>query len=159
MEVKMREIKFRAWDKSCNKMLDVYNCDFSNEELICTINKELICIMNIKRRFHEVILMQYTGLKDCNDIDIYENDIVKFSVFDYEDIDTQYVGVIKWQGSRFTIWNNENCEFYGSDGAFDLDWVLSQDDGFEVKGNIYQNSELLHPIDGLQPILNKLGEI
>ena len=86
---------------------------------------------------------QYTGLKDVNGDEICEGDIVYFSVFDYNGLDTQYKGVVKFAYGRWQIWQSEGNEYYGSDGAFDLDWVVSQDDEIEIIGNVTDNPELL----------------
>lgn len=59
----MRQIKFRAWDKANNMMIDMHAMEyFARTE---TRNQT---------RFE---LMQYTGLKDKNGKEIYEGDIVK----------------------------------------------------------------------------------
>lgn len=86
---------------------------------------------------------QYTGLTDKNDVKIFEGDICDFTVFDYLDNDTQYRGVVIYAGSRFMLWKSEDNEYYGADGGFDLDWVVAQDDEFEIIGNIHDNPELL----------------
>lgn len=52
----MREIKFRAWDKSANRMFYDYP------------------LRSIKPS-NKIPLMQYTGLKDKNGKEIYEGDI------------------------------------------------------------------------------------
>lgn len=88
---------------------------------------------------------QFTGSRQ-NDTDFYEGDIMSFTVFDYNGADTQYTGVIKWCGSRFMIWHDNDQEFYGADGAFDLDWVIAQHDEPEVIGNIYENPELVKEV-------------
>lgn len=91
---------------------------------------------------------QYTGLTDKNGKKVFEDDIVDFVVFDINDNDTSYRGVVKWSDTEqiatsFTIWHDNKNEYYGSDGAFDLGEVRYQDSEFEVIGNIYDNLELL----------------
>lgn len=86
---------------------------------------------------------QYTGLTDKNGVKIFEGDICDFTVFDCLDNDTQYRSVVVYSGSRFMLWKSVDNEYYGADGGFDLDEVVTQDDEFEIIGNIQDNPELL----------------
>lgn len=86
---------------------------------------------------------EYAGCTDVNETKIFEGDICRFTVFDWNDSDTQYKGVVVYDGSRFMLWKSPKSENYGDNGGFDLDWVRMQDDEFEVIGNIYSNPELL----------------
>ena len=86
---------------------------------------------------------QYTGYKDTDENEIYEGDILEYSVFDYQGCDTQYRGVVKFADGEWQIWKSADSEYYGNDGAFHLGWVRAQDDEVKVIGNIFDNPELL----------------
>jgi len=126
----MREIKFRAWDKNIETMVDpaflqldgngltagfYENCD--PEESAWETDPEIL---------KNIILMQYTGLHDKNGKEIYEGDIIAGEVH-------------TWQ----VKWDDEDAGFYlsGIDGKF-ADWI-GYAHQFEVIGNIYESKELL----------------
>ena len=115
-----REIKFRAWDSDLKKMFIHFSVR-STDGLIITPNGAV---------FYDgsIILMQYTGLKDKNGKEIYENDIVTFA-----GIKEKFQ--IVWDEGGFILrllWFNlffegiKGMSYYG-----------------EVIGNIYENPELL----------------
>jgi len=137
----MREIKFRAWDKRNKKWLLGYEYEnlrgfslFGEVVLMGewqAVLNEFLFNRN-DRKFEDLVVMQYTGLKDKNGKEIYEGDIIKrrrcYEVY--------FDRASFWAKSLF--YDNIPC----GHTKFHLD-RYSPDDGFEIIGNIYENPELL----------------
>lgn len=124
--------KFRAWDEETKTM--VY---FNFEDIrMRSFSLQLYALIND----NSVQKMQCTGLKNKNGNLIFEGDILAFTVFD------QYRGVVVFAEGGWQLWASIESEFYGSDGAFDLYWVVNQDDENEIIGNKYENPELLKDV-------------
>lgn len=99
-------------------------------------NDDLITINN---EVDKKTVSQYCGLNQNGDR-IFENDIIKYSIFDYNDNDTQFKGIVKYNGSRFIITQIPDSLCNGDYGV-DLDWMIDQDCEAEVIGNIH-NKEI-----------------
>lgn len=139
-----REIKFRAWDLVKGKMRHVSFIEFDGADEIATIAL-LAEARNTKQgysdRFEErqngedLILMQYTGIKDTNRRLIYEGDIVKNT--------DDKVGRIVW-AEKYCTDNEYNEDIMGwcADVGTQY-WALDPQGTYEVIGNIYENSDLL----------------
>lgn len=131
-----REIKFRAFDKVQSTMHEL--CGL-------LIFKEFTEIYfgpsGFKRlRPQEVALMQATGLKDKNGVEIYEGDIVESKTL---------IGNQKIRGKvLFTnegIWKVEEIHPEYSDKEY-LYELTKDKKRTEVIGNVYQNPELLDTV-------------
>lgn len=121
----MRDIKFRAWHKDNNSMVYFDNKKASKDMYIAM---NLCALMN--GDFGDM-LMQYTGLKDKNGVEIYEGDIIHNSNF--TDDCNHMVDMIEDIGQWFMI------DTKGGYAEPLCDWS----DSSVVIGNIHQNPELL----------------
>ncbi|HGS8716373.1 MAG: YopX family protein [Enterococcus faecalis] len=83
--------KFRAWDKKYKKMMKVNQIDFEKKTVwLEADNGDHENRHTLTREFKDVILMQSTGLKDKNGVEIFEGDIVQ-----YRDGEYSYLGIVK----------------------------------------------------------------
>jgi uncharacterized phage protein (TIGR01671 family) len=124
----MREIKFRAWDNFFKQM---YYFDFENN---IEVRSGHLWIVHeegaISSKSPSIKIMQYTGLKDRNDKEIYVGDLV--AVVDYAN----------WEGLYKIIWDEKNLMYMLEDAFGDRE-KLCEFEEYLVKGNIYENPELL----------------
>lgn len=90
----------------------------------------------------EVILMQSTGLKDKNGVEIFEGDIVVGQQHLTTDLRTPFEikGVVKYS-KRNTMFYLDNDSFGHQKFMSSLGSSIYQ---YEVIGNIYENPELLN---------------
>ena len=110
----MRDIEFRCWDTGINFMYydtDCYNIYNENDNGLHSGYEDKY------GTWHQNKLMQFTGLRDKNNVKIYEGDII--------DVQYNYIknAIVKFNNGKYNV----------------ADYVLSK---CEVIGNIYQNPEL-----------------
>jgi len=130
----MKENKFRWWDSETVSMV-------SWEEMQSEEGRRSIGIHNfgldVLVKDADLIPMQYIGVKDKNGKEIYEDDIVQWSIEQYyEPYKKTFKGKIIWFDSglqaRFTGW------------GVDVPLLTPMDfKTLEVIGNIYEDPELI----------------
>ena len=127
----MREIKFRVFDKKIGKIFKAHDLRFTAEEAIYEVCHDTIRNDGGKHweftDFKEVVLMQFTGLKDKNGKEIYEGDILT-----YNGITSNGNKII-----REVNYNAETARFQS--GMYPLTQSVELS---EIIGNIYENPEL-----------------
>ena len=135
----MREIKFRIWDTENKEMLKVQELDFEP-----TFFGGRIAIRPDQYSDYfdteDMILMQYTGLKDKNGKEIYEGDIVQH-LYEFSDVTDRYLIDYDEDDLSYVFQNISNKNrFIALEDLYDEDYG---DYAIEVIGNIYENPELL----------------
>ena len=135
----MNNLKFRAYIKSIQKIVDVTEIDFKNKMATLDIATNEVdpdfsfWWKEAGLPFSQVIIMQSTGLFDKNGVEIYEGDIIDvgtripFLNKIQRDEETAYLKLVpldkRWTESYFTNFEDKSR--------------------YEVVGNIYENKELL----------------
>ena len=123
-----REIKFRAWiKKGCeSKMGEVTSINLDEgyiNYIVCNGQNEIEIIG--LAYLDEYILLQYTGLKDSEGYEIYEDDIA------WNEWDEEYQVVIFDEGE------------YKLMGESHIQNLFNNLDYIDVRGNVYENFRLV----------------
>lgn len=125
--------KFRAWLSEEQEMHNVLAFDTRGHSFLgiegthITVDGWCDCFEVDK----QAVLMQSTGLKDKNGVEIFEGDIVKI----IGDVLNDGMSVIRFvQGGFYLDYKNLDTEF---------ELLYSVDLPIEVVGNIYEDKELL----------------
>lgn len=127
----MREIKFRCWDRFKQRWSN-YKI---NDSTVYFMDKNTgVWYGSYNKRYKDFNLMQYTGLKDKNNKEIYEGDIVKLRA-------NHGIGVVK---------------YYDEWGAFVVEYIKPRPlavlgmnyykEDIEILGNIYENPKLIKEV-------------
>jgi len=128
-----REIKFRAWDKIRKIWIHIMSIQWFSGKEGCVADG------THSYPFSDIELIQFTGLKDKNDKEIYEGDIVRTP-----DI-ADNLWEIYWHINGFCLGRKRKDKSV-------LDWPTDENGyvcygrswvDIEVLGNIYENPELL----------------
>lgn len=120
----MKDIKFRVWDAELEVFIQSFCIDNSGDPFLFCEETGVAEVLNVE-------LMQYTGLKDKNGVEIYEGDIVEIY-----GTGKCTVSITPQLGVCFTSIDDK----FIVDCAHD---VLMENDLGGIVGNIYENPELL----------------
>ena len=136
----MREknsFKFRAWLKSIGEMVEVLEIDFYNKE-VAYIWTEQVSDYELEQtrevdKIDDLDLMQYTGLKDKNGVEIYEGDVISELSEQGEDWANHILAEVVWH----------KVGFYGKEKGHEPEYPITEFVKGEVIGNIWENPELI----------------
>nr|DAU44494.1 MAG TPA: YopX protein [Caudoviricetes sp.] len=126
-----REIEFRVYDKEKNMWTNFKILD----NTIFFMDKNTGVWFHEKYKAKERFsLMQYTGIKDKNGVEIYEGDIVLIRI---DKTNILHKTVVKFKHGAFI------ADIIGNNDYIYLFHFGFNKDDFEVIGNIYENEKLL----------------
>ena len=132
-----REIKFRVYDEDLKKMRYLNG----SHDFICFDEKGNGYYHNMQTGLGEWFsdLMQYTGLKDKNGVEIYENDIIDI----HQTVNGYNQFVIQYDNYKFSAryYNQETKQILGW-YQYDLDELFEINETekeIEVIGNVWEN--------------------
>lgn len=137
----MRELKFRIWDKQQNRFHTDRDWGISLD------GTHIIGISSHDRWDHDkgykikltdnLVIQQYTGLKDKNGKDVYEGDIIQYNVGS------------SYENMNFIVqWSEDSLGYILQSQSGDILTNSWTPDGnrfnfIELKGNVFENKELL----------------
>ena len=127
-----RQLKFRAWHKTRHKLLPVVKINWfrvGDDRFEVTVKDESDFGGEYLWLYHEIELMQSTGLTDKNGKEIHESDIIY-------DEDREHLYIIE---QRDWGWGCKPINYDDSYPALTSGTM----DSYVVIGNIHQNPELL----------------
>ena len=134
----MKELKFRIWIKDEKRYYDE-----SDEESYMIVpngnvtytsepyEEDGVWFNDTTRATNDVIVEQYTGLKDKNGKEIYEGDIVEYTTCYYGN-EKRHHKVVEW-----SEWDSDDFGEPHNLGYSNLSECM------EVIGNIHENAEIL----------------
>lgn len=142
----MREVKYRAWSIQEKKMYQVEAIDMRFEQVTVTKKNEYGQEYEAFFKFDDIVLMQYTGIKDGNGNEFCEDDAVEYC--DGENGDMK--GVIRFIEGSFVIADSTISEA-DFDPEYDIvslyDISITARSNITIVGNIHEQPELLYSED------------
>ena len=125
------EIKFRIWDYQNDEMIYGVGITPESDTYIpykMTDSDESFENFNY---YPKSSLMQFTGVKDENEIPIYSGDVIYSQLMDEKEI---FIDEVKFKGGQFIL---------STEGRLDIPLGHDNITYIEIAGNFFENPELL----------------
>lgn len=140
-----REIKFRVWHKELKRFLtkEEYCLDFDGKLIFlemdeCCGREDYVTLISVNPNLY--VIQQFTGLKDRNDKDIYEGDIIYWRV-------TPNTSPIAQSSHGEIVYSSKgSAQFCLKMPEYGISYCFNPvilNENFTVVGNIFENPELL----------------
>lgn len=134
----MREHKYRVWHNGA--MYAVYNMQFNGDG---SYRVEMIDEQEPHSYYRATVntcdLIEYTGLNEINNVDIYESDIVRIEHTALL-IPSNTIGVVSYVNGRYVV--DTHAHTHGLNVFVDRRYRRYAKPVIEVVGNVYEHPEL-----------------